>query len=610
MNKEIKDLIIVFSIPFILIIILNICFLGLSCDGMIIPKTNIAEILIVYLFFGILFCITKKSNTAILILAILLITLLDCNLIKIYVTSEPITINDFQFIFQIFSIGKLVPSNLPSNVKYLLIGEIFFLSFLHILLKKHLVKIENTRYRISILIICLLLLVMTFLPFEYSTKFLLNVLYNNNDVKDYASYTTNYDFYSRYGLIGGIYGNMLLNRNFKPENYNEEEVKSILNTFDENIDKELIGKPNIIMISSEAFWNISKMDEISFNINPIEKYEELKKYGKTLNILVPSFGGMSENVSMEILTGEKMNYFANGYIPIMSLYNNNNNNNSSRIPSLVKELNQNGYNSKIIFGRDYYNSEETYKKIGFNEYIDYYKTDDYEDKNIRGIFLSDKYMVNKLIEDLNNKEKDSKVFYMISTIENHMPYNKEKFEDYDVEITESILQPKEQEQLLAYSQGLYDASNELKRLYEFIETYEEPTIIVFYGDHLPYLYNDKNEPLINDIMYFNTQNKKVNLLRQYSTEALILSNYNIDLSKIPNNLGADMLLNSIMNNMDINLSTYYKWLYKTKNVIPCYNKYIFLDPTNKIYYFNELNEEMRKIYTNRKNIQYYFNFSK
>ena len=120
----------------------------------------------------------------------------------------------------------------------------------------------------------------------------------------------------------------------------------------------------------------------------------------------------------------------------------------------------------------------------------------------------------------------------------------------------------------------------------------------------------ENELLINNIEYFNTNDEKENIYRKYSTEALILSNYNVNLDEIPTYMGADMLLNSVLNNMNIKLSNYYKWLYQTRNIIPCYNKYIFMNSKNTLYYYNELPDDMKEIYTKRRNIQYYFNFSK
>ena len=606
-DKEVKDQLYVTLMPLLLNITLNICFFVLS--GWTIGIIKIIGIFITYLIFGIFLSLMKKSSKAIATLTTFFIILLDINLIRTSITGEPITFNDINFISQITSVTKLGMNNILQNIYWylgILLGEIIFLVMIVKLSKKHLVEMKNTKARVIILTTCLLVLVILFLPFEATNNFYLNLFFRNDDVKEYKSYTNNYDYYKKNGIIGGMYGNLLLTRTFKPASYEEKEVEEFLNMSGDYIQKKTLGKPNIIMIFSEAFWDVTKISEVKFNTNPIEKYNELKKNGKTINLLVPSFGGMSENVSMEILTGEKMNYFANGYIPIMSLYKEKN---SSRIPSLIKELKNNDYSSKIVFGHDYYNAKQAFESIGFDTYLNYYNTQAYPD-NIKGEELSDKYMMDEVINELDNKAEGSKIFYMASTIENHMPFDKSKFANYDIEITESTLTKQEQEQVLVYAQGLYDASNEISRLYEFVKEYDEPTIIIFLGDHLPYLYNDKNELLINNIEYFNTNDEKENIYRKYSTEALILSNYNVNLDEIPTYMGADMLLNSVLNNMNIKLSNYYKWLYQTRNIIPCYNKYIFMDSKNTLYYYNELPDDMKEIYTKRRNIQYYFNFSK
>ena len=59
--------------------------------------------------------------------------------------------------------------------------------------------------------------------------------------------------------------------------------------------------------------------------------------------------------------------------------------------------------------------------------------------------------------------------------------------------------------------------------------------------------------------------------------------------------------------MDIEISQYYKWLYKIRNILPAQNQYLTLDYAGNIYYNNEvLPEEMEKIKQIRENMQYYF----
>ena len=67
-----------------------------------------------------------------------------------------------------------------------------------------------------------------------------------------------------------------------------------------------------------------------------------------------------------------------------------------------------------------------------------------------------------------------------------------------------------------------------------------------------------------------------------------------------------MLLSSIINDMEIEISNYYKWLYKIRNILPAQNQYMTLDCDGNIYYNNEnLPEEMKKAWQLRENMQYY-----
>ena len=58
--------------------------------------------------------------------------------------------------------------------------------------------------------------------------------------------------------------------------------------------------------------------------------------------------------------------------------------------------------------------------------------------------------------------------------------------------------------------------------------------------------------------------------------------------------------------MEIEISDYYKWLYKIRNILPAQNQYMTLDSNGNIYYNNEdLPEEIKKTWQLRENMQYY-----
>ena len=251
-------------------------------------------------------------------------------------------------------------------------------------------------------------------------------------------------------------------------------------------------------------------------------------------------------------------------------------------------------------------SESVYKRLGMDEYINTFDDmPDYEEK-VKGDYISDEALVNEVIEALYNKEDDERILYMTATIQSHMPFYRDKYDSYDMEIVKTDLTEEETDIIRAYAQGVYDTNVQIKRLYEEIKKLDEPTIIIMLGDHLPYLYNSEGEDILAKSSYFNTGDEKEDLLRLYTTEALILSNYGIEFNFDTEYISPDMLLTSIVNNMDIELSPYYKWLYKIKDILPAQNQYLTLDRYKNIYYQGEeLTEEMEEIKKIRESIQYY-----
>ena len=528
--------------------------------------------------------------------------LIIINQIKIEYTGEPIFLSDVNFIFKIKNLYNMVSGNLMIiMIKYcfifITVAIILFIVIKWIKNNERL--LTNFKNRIIMILTCVILLVILFAPNKYTRNIYLKLFLGINEYKDYNSYTTNLSYYGYHTLLSGMYGVMLNNRFEEPQDYNEEELNNMLKEVNNKKIADSWGKPNIILLFSESFWDIDKQSDVKFNKEVAPNIKVLKEEGKLIETISCAYGGMSENVAFELLTGGSLNYFNKGYIPVMSLYKRKN---SENIPSIVKELKANKYKSKIVFGEDCYNSEEALKKIGFDEYVDLKETED----NIKGHYISDEYITNTIIEELENKNENEKIFYMAETIQNHMPYDNEKYYEYDINIKKSNLEDEMNEIITSYAQGVYDADKQLNRLYEYIKNYDEPTILVFLGDHLPYLYTKNGKNVIESLSYFNTENEIEKIYRKYNTQALILSNYSIETNRIQNHLSNNLLLTYIVNQLDINLSSYYKWLYSTTEYLPASNLYVSVDINGKKYNTKELEGDMKKMYQIRECMQYKF----
>lgn len=195
--------------------------------------------------------------------------------------------------------------------------------------------------------------------------------------------------------------------------------------------------------------------------------------------------------------------------------------------------------------------------------------------------------------------------YMVETFEGHMPYTIDKYENYDINIEKSNFSDEENITLRTYAQVLYNADKQLNRLYEYIKQIEEPTLLLFMGDHLPYLYTEEVGNIVDKLEYFNTNDELLNYYRKYNTQCLILANFDISQLEVPEYSGVDLILPNILNQMNVkNNTNYYKWLDSTKDYIAGSNKYITLDKDGNMYYTKDLTGEMKELYEFREMVQY------
>ena len=552
------------------------------------------------LVMGVVLPLTKKISKANLVINIFFTIYLTLSQIKRTYTADPIIISDLKFIGKLPQLASLAFGNatLVSMEKTLIIFIVatIYTIVSYLILRRFDFEIKDKKNRIKLFIIALVIIIIIMNPVEFFRNAIFRVVYQTNQYEDYDSYTDIGTYFLLYGVYPGIYGMHISNIFYEPKDYNEIELNTIISQ-SEPVDEKTYGKPNIIMYYSESFFDLEKTGEVKYSTELCENFNKLKQENKTVSILTPTYGGMSENVAFETITGGSNNYFPIGYIPIMSLYDSNS---SRKIPSLARDLSENGYNTKIVFGEDDYASGTAYLNVGFDDYVELRQF------GVKHSELTDALMLDYIKADLQKKDKYTKNFYLIESYEGHMPYGADKYETYDIDIVSSNFDDnaKDLETIKAFSQAIHNADKELKNLYDFIQSYDEPTIVIFAGDHLPFLYNSEGRNVLAKFDYFHTDDKLENLFRQYNTEALIFANYDIDFSKIPDEMGSSLLLDSVVINTENKINSYFKWLYESRTVLPAFNRYLFVDSNGRKDFIDNISGKEKENYELREKLQY------
>ncbi|WP_459195511.1 LTA synthase family protein [Wukongibacter baidiensis] len=274
-------------------------------------------------------------------------------------------------------------------------------------------------------------------------------------------------------------------------------------------------QPNIVVIMSEAFWDPSVMKEVKFSSPPTPNINKLKPTSIYGYLESPTFGGGTANTEFELLTGNSIHFFNSGYM----VYPNEIKEPIIALPSILKNQ---GYTCKAIhpFKNWYWNRREVYKHMGFDEYI----SEEYlVDPIYKGFFISDEYVTDLIIKELEASNDPTFIFAV--TMQNHGPYDDNRYNGHTKDIDISAKVSSESLQILqTYTQGVYDADKALGKLIDYCNGLSKPTIVLFFGDHLPVLGKNYKVYRETDFIQKDSVNHD-NTIKLTSVPFVLWSNY-------------------------------------------------------------------------------------
>ena len=244
---------------------------------------------------------------------------------------------------------------------------------------------------------------------------------------------------------------------------------------------------HVIFVMNEAFSALSEEPAFTYTAenDPLSNYHALESdpHAVTGRVVVPGFAGGTANTEFDILTGMQTRALSSTTTSAFRAVNRN-------LDSLFRVYGGDGYETLFLHpGYDwFYNRENVYRWMGAQEsrFID-----QMPDAEYKGSWVTDEYMAGLIEEAFESAVSDgSCLFNYTTTIQNHMSYTATKYGEGHVspELQTDLALPTETETMLAvYMEGLRDADAMLGRLTAYFSQTEEPVLLAFYGDHLPYL---------------------------------------------------------------------------------------------------------------------------
>lgn len=327
-------------------------------------------------------------------------------------------------------------------------------------------------------------------------------------------------------VFDGLGFNYCFLRNFnlytvdKPEGYSKEEVAAWADAAPGAGAAE--NRPNVIFIQCEAFSDIMADEVFTYaeEDNPLYKYQLVANSDRALSghIVVSNYGAGTANTEFDIITGMQTNMISDTQTSAFRVIRKNTN-------SLARVYSAEGYRTYFMHPgwRWFYNRESVYDYLGISDTV---FSGSFTDEDYKGNMVSDEAFQNQLIADFETRTADGEpLFAFTVTIQNHQAYPYSKYEGLQIAPAQvSVpLSDESMETLSVYAEGIRDSSEMLYELTQYFDTVSEPTLLVFWGDHLPALGNNFSvyQELGLDIGYNNTLEGTVNT---YKTPFVIWAN--------------------------------------------------------------------------------------
>ena len=366
----------------------------------------------------------------------------------------------------------------------------------------------------------------------------------------------------------------------KPADYSHDKVLELMEQY-----PALEGDPdrqptNLIVIMNESFADFTVFDDFEASEDPTPFLHSLEENTVKGWMYAPVTGGGTATVEFEYLTGFS-SLFQPPHTVAYQLYV------EEGMPSLAAVAGSQGYETTAF---------HPYKSSGWNRVLAYDYLD--FDRQMYEEDVVDPYYIRHYVSDRSDyemifrttREQEGNTFFFNVTMQNHSGYaqgwnNLERTIDLPdrlVRVDSSARQ---------YFALARESDDALRELIGYYSQQDEPTMIVFFGDHQPPLTNSFYEELYGKKLSERTTEE---VLRQYAVPFFIWTNYDIqeeqDVVISPNYLG---VLTARLAGLP--MTGFMNFLSQLYEELPAVTPVGFITGDGQYLARSELNEEQRRL---------------
>ncbi len=264
----------------------------------------------------------------------------------------------------------------------------------------------------------------------------------------------------------------------KPSDYNKDEAAATLASYEGDGEEFVEGTelPNIIVIMDEAFSDLAVLGDFSVSEDYMPFVHSLMEGAdNTVSgyLHVSVCGGNTANTEWEFLTGNTMAFLPSGSIPFQQYL-------KRESPSVASHLASLGYSTTAIhpYNASGWNRDTAYPLLGIDTFL---SLKNFSSPTYIRNYVSDESSFAKVIDVYESKEAGQPAFIFNVTMQNHGSYTSA----YDNFTPQIAVAGASSFALSQYLSLIRETDSALENLIDYFSGEEEPTMIIFFGDHQP-----------------------------------------------------------------------------------------------------------------------------
>ncbi|MBL8298503.1 MAG: LTA synthase family protein [Rhodanobacteraceae bacterium] len=239
--------------------------------------------------------------------------------------------------------------------------------------------------------------------------------------------------------------------------------------------------PDILVVQSESFFDPALLTGIAAE-DTLPQFRRLRTQGWSGNLRVPTYAGGTIRTEFEVLSGVPLAAFPGVEYPYFELVD-------APMPGLMRTLTEQGYRTTVLHPNDasFWNRRDSLARLGAERFL---ALPEFANAPKTGLFIADAALTDRMLAEL--REDGPPQFLFAISMESHGPY--EVRPGLDEAVLSAIGVPDTLDEygartLRHYLYHLANADRELGRLAAAVQQRARPTVLVFYGDHLPGLHS-------------------------------------------------------------------------------------------------------------------------